>query len=156
MSTTALNVSDVITPTEQDSEIARESSRQLARVLGKRQKTIELRVRAENQQEQTVSIPAAAFRLLNVILSEMAKGNSLTLIPVHAELTTQQAAEILNVSRPFLVRILEEGKIPCRKVGTHRRIRFEDLIQYKRQLAADRLKALDELSAQAQEHDMGY
>jgi len=143
-------------PTERDAALARESSRRLARLLGKRPAALQLRVQASKGHEETISIPARAFRLLNEILIEMAKGNAVTLLPVHAELTTQQAADLLNVSRPFLIRLLEEGKLPCRKVGTHRRIRLEDLIRYKREIDRERLKALDALSAQAQELDMGY
>lgn len=146
---------ETVTPSEADTRLAQESSRSLARLLGKRRSRIRLRVQADDA-EATVAIPAAAFRLLNDILTEMAKGNAVTLIPVHAELTTQQAADLLNVSRPFLIRLIEEGKIPFRKVGTHRRIRFRDLMDYKRQIDQDRLKALEELSAEAQRLNMGY
>ncbi|MEN6493879.1 MAG: helix-turn-helix domain-containing protein [Thermoguttaceae bacterium] len=151
-----LDFPETIAPSENDTRLAEESSRRLARLLGKQVRGFRLRVQTDDELEETVSIPASAFRLLHDILTEMAKGNAVTLIPIHAELTTQQAADILNVSRPFLVRLLEEGKLACRKVGTHRRVRFQDLMQYKRQMDQERLKALGELAAQAQELDMGY
>ncbi|MEI8376688.1 MAG: helix-turn-helix domain-containing protein [Planctomycetota bacterium] len=156
MSSELLDFSETVAPSEDDTRLAEESSRRLTRFLGKQRKGFRLRVQADDEPEETVAIPTSAFRLLNDILTEMAKGNAVTLIPVHAELTTQQAADILNVSRPFLVRLVEEGKIPCRKVGTHRRIRFDDLLQYKRRMDQDRLKTLEELAAQAQELGMGY
>ncbi|WP_009632665.1 helix-turn-helix domain-containing protein [Synechocystis sp. PCC 7509] len=89
-------------------------------------------------------------------MSQIAQGNAVTLIPLHAELTTQEAADILNVSRPFLIKLIETGEIPYRKVGKHRRICFEDLMNYKQKIDSDRLQALDELASQAQELNMGY
>jgi excisionase family DNA binding protein len=76
--------------------------------------------------------------------------------PVEAELTTQPAADLLNVSQFFVVRLIEEGQIPCREAGARRRIRFQDLMAYKERIDHERLNVLDQLSAQAQELDMGY
>src|SRR5579871_1206050 len=123
---------ETVTPTPDDTRLAQESSRSLARVLaGKPRKPLRVRVAPDDQPEETISIPLSAFRLLNDILTEMAKGNAVTLIPVHAELTTQQAADLLNVSRPFLVEQLESGQVPFRKVGTHRRVLFRDVMAFK-------------------------
>lgn len=147
---------ETVTPTEADTRLAEESSRRLARLLGKRRRNLRLSVQADDELEQSVAIPVSAFRLLTDILTQMAQGNAVTLMPVHAELTTQQAADLLNVSRPFLIRLIEEGQLPFRKVGTHRRIRFDDLLAYKRKVDQDRLEALGELAAEAQKRGMGY
>ena len=103
-----------------------------------------------------VSIPTSALRLLLDVLTEIGQGNAVSIIPIHAELTTQEAADVLNVSRPFLVQLLEKGDIPFHKIGTHRRVRYQDVIAYKERIDAERRKALDELAAQAQELGMGY
>ena len=156
MSAVPTTFPETVTPTEADTRLAEESSRRLARLLGKRHRTLRLSVQADDDVEQSVAIPVAAFRLLADILTQMAQGNAVTLMPIHAELTTQQAADLLNVSRPFLIRLIEDGQIPFRKVGTHRRIRFDDLMAYKQKVDRGRLKALEELAAEAQKHGMGY
>lgn len=101
-------------------------------------------------------LPRQALALLRDLLAEMAQGNAVTVVPTHAELTTQEAANILNVSRPHLVKLLEAGDIPFTKTGTHRRIRYQELMAYKNQRDQTSREALDELSKQAQELDMGY
>lgn len=150
-------ISEPITPTAEDSLLAQESSRKFTRFLAaKRKRPLKVRIQLEEASAETVSIPESAFRMLNDILMEMSKGNSVTLMPVHAEMTTQQAADFLNVSRPFIVEQLDKGQIPYRKVGTHRRILFKDLLHYKQTMIKNRLQTLDELAAQAQELGMGY
>lgn len=144
-----------IVPTAQDAAIAREASRMLAPFIDHLE-TLRFQVGEEKKVTQTLALPASAIRLLLDLLTEMAAGNAVTLIPVHAQLTTQQAADILNVSRPFLVTLLEEGKIPHLKVGTHRRILFEDLMRYKKSVDRERHKALDALVNQSETLGMGY
>jgi excisionase family DNA binding protein len=143
-------IHDPVPPTAAETKLAQASSRQLARFMKH-----DLRVRIPETKEVVV-LPAAAVRLLVDLLSAMAAGNAVTLIPIHAELTTQQAADLLGVSRPFLVKQIEDGKIPFRKVGTHRRILFSDLMKFKQEIDGKRLHALDELAAQAQKLNTGY
>jgi excisionase family DNA binding protein len=157
MPATTLEQLETVTPTEEDTRLARESSRKLAPYRGSEQRSdVKIHVELDDDVEARVLIPLAAFRVLMDILTEMAKGNAVTFIPVHAELTTQQAADVLNVSRPFLIGLIERGEIPHHKVGTHRRIRFQDLREYKRRIDGERQRALEELAGQAQELGMGY
>ncbi len=139
-----------VTPSRDDVLLAKTSSRRLAPFLNRK-----LKVKIAETDEQ-VELPAVAVRLLVDLLSAMAEGNAVTLIPIHAELTTQQAADLIGVSRPFLIKQLEDDVIPYRRVGTHRRVLFSDLMKYKHEMDEKRTKALDELTEQAQELDMGY
>jgi excisionase family DNA binding protein len=103
-----------------------------------------------------LKIPKRAALLLFDILDKMAEGKSFTLIPSDSEISTQQAADMLNVSRPHLVKLLEEGIIPFKKVGTHRRIELKHLIGYQQKSEENRDKKLDFLTKQAQELNLGY
>jgi excisionase family DNA binding protein len=140
-------------PTPEVADLARDSAARITRLLKERPETDRARIRLDGED---VILPRAAVALLRDVLTEMAQGNAVNLIPVHAELTTQQAANLLNVSRPYLVKLLEEGEMPFSMVGTHRRIRLRDLLAYQQKQQADSIEARKELAEQAQELDLGY
>ena len=104
----------------------------------------------------TITLPPEALRRFLEVLAQMANGNAVTIVPIHAELTTQQAADYLNVSRPFLIALLEEKKLPFRLVGSHRRIRFADLQVFREADDKKREAVLAELAADAQLNGHGY
>ena len=141
-------------PSAQEAAIARASGQLLSR-YARSKVPLKLRV-TDSEQVEPIELPAGAVALLIDILEAMAAGQGVTIIPENAELTTVQAADVLNVSRPFLIKILDEQKIPHRKVGKHRRIRMEDVMTYKASIDAERESVLDQLAAEAQEQDMGY
>ena len=147
---------DTATPTEADARLAKESLHRLSRYLGAGKSDLTIHIGGDEHAGEDVALPLPAARLLKDILAEMAQGHAVTVIPVRAELTTQQAADLLNVSRPYLIGLLEVGKIAFRLVGQHRRVRLDDLIAYKRTDDAARHRIADELTADAQELGMGY
>ena len=138
----------------EEKALARKSCEQLA-VLA-RSKGPVTALFSGSGEEATVELPPLALRYLMEILNALESGSSVTITPSNDELTTQQAADLLGVSRPFLIQLLEKGTIPFRMVGSHRRIRYEDVAGYKEAIDAKRRKVLDRLASEAQELDMGY
>jgi excisionase family DNA binding protein len=143
-----------LAPTAHEAALARDSGRRLS-PYARLNRPLSLRV-MDAEQEQPLELPAGAVALLMDILEAMAAGQGISLIPEDAELTTVQAAEVLNVSRPYLIKLLAAGALPHRKVGKHRRIRMEDVVAYKSRIDRDREAVLDELVAEAQRDGMGY
>ena len=109
-----------------------------------------------DDDDSTLEIPGHALRLLMDLLAQIANGNAVTIAPVHTELTTQQAADLLNVSRPYLVKLLEERKIPYRRVGNRRRVLLTDLLAYKRVDDSERQAIADELTTETQRLGLDY
>lgn len=143
-------------PTSEEVVLAQASGRAISAYLQTRAETQQIEILDDKGKSHAVRVPVSALRLLVDVLTEIGEGNAVSIIPIHAELTTQEAADVLNVSRPFLVQLLERGKIQFHKIGTHRRVRYQDVIAYKEQIDAERSKALDALTEQAQELNMGY
>ncbi len=141
-------------PTAQEAEEAKITSRALSKYV--HNERLHLKIASNNNESEDLILPGYAINLLLTMLTEMSKGNAITVMPIHAELSTQETAELLNISRPHLVDLLEQGNIPFRKVGTHRRVLANDVFDYKQRIDEARFKALDELAAQAQELGMGY
>ena len=119
-------------PSKHDQKVAGESYSALASVIEQihsEQPEIEI-----EETSEKIKIPLSALKLLGDILKAMGQGKLISIVPVATEMTTQAAAEFLGCSRPHLVKLLEEGKIPFTKVGKHRRIKFDDIIQFKNKM----------------------
>jgi excisionase family DNA binding protein len=144
---------ETVRPTEQDAQSAREFSARLeSQVL--EQGTVSLHFHGPKDREADIKLPGSVVRLVMGIMQEMGKGNGVTITSIQKELTTQQAADFLMVSRPYLIsELLEKGKIPYRKVGNRRRIRREDLMRYRQAEEAEtarREKVMLELIAETE------
>lgn len=98
-----------------------------------------------------IDLPESVFQVLRQAVRAMAEDHAVSIVPMHKQLTTQQAAELLGVSRPYLIRLLDEDQLPYSRTGTHRRIRFEDLMTYKRLRDITRRQKLDELTRLSEE-----
>ena len=141
----------VIRPGDADAELASRAAHRIRDYLMAHPGTDPVRIRAELAGDDALVVPRAAAVMFAQILALLASGQGVQIIPDAAELTTQQAADFLNVSRPYLIGLLEADEIPYRMVGTHRRIRFEDLREYRRRDDLKRRQVADELTQLSEE-----
>jgi excisionase family DNA binding protein len=105
---------------------------------------------------ETTEIPDSVFHALKLVVQSMAQGQTITLVPHGKELTTQEAAGLLHVSRPHLIKLLDQDAIPHHKVGTHRRVRIDDVLAYRSKRDTTRREKLDELIQVSEELPGGY
>jgi len=143
-------------PVEREVAAAVESQRALAAFLSTQFETQRIQIFDAKNEAHQVELPTSALRLLVDVLSELAEGNAVKVVPIHADLTTQEAADMLNVSRPHLVKLLESGALAFHKTGKHRRIRFADLMAFKTEQDRASAQAMEALAKQAQELQLGY
>jgi excisionase family DNA binding protein len=150
---------EMVLDTKEDLELAKAAQRCIVSSLD-HSKAINIAIVEDGVERLSESpvlrLPPKVLRLFADVLGSLAQGKAIAVMPKELDVTTQEAAMFLNVSRPYLVRLLEEGKIPFHKVGTHRRIRFEDVVQYKEDRQKISKDALQKLADQAQELGMGY
>jgi excisionase family DNA binding protein len=143
-------------PTAEESAIAKACSRELSALLETEAETQTLSLGDTSAEQHIVQVPSSALRLLVDVLTELGEGNSVKLVPVHAELTTQEAADLVNVSRPTFIKMLDDGLMPFSRTGNRRKVKFSDVQIYRQSLQEQRLQALDELSSLDQELGLGY
>jgi excisionase family DNA binding protein len=145
---------DIRKPSKEEQKIALESYNALEatlKTLNKRTPTIEIEIDETNER---IKVPLAAMKLLAKILEATSKGNPISVLPVATELTTQSAAELLGCSRPHLVKLVESGAIPFIKVGRHRRLKYEDVIKYKKRLKETQRRLMIEMMKADEETGM--
>lgn len=140
-------------PSDQDAVLAAAVSRALEQRHAD-EKNLRVQVAAAGHEVTTLDLPPGAARLLLDILKEMAAGHAVTLVSLEAEITTQQAAEVLNVSRPYVVGLVEKGTLPARMVGNQRRLPLKEVLAYKAENRAKRRETLRELAAHDQQLDL--
>jgi excisionase family DNA binding protein len=143
-------------PRTQDIEAATIAHRALAAYLATGLETKLVQLVDSHDRADPINLPMAALQLLCESLSELADGNAVKIVPVHAELTTEEAADLLNLSHTYPVKLLETGKLAFHKTGKHRRIRLNDLMTYTQARDEASQSALDNLAAEAQELRLGY
>ena len=147
---------DLLLPDDQTIKLAIQSQRELAPYLVLDAEVQKIQIVDQGQQPHVIELPTAALRMLLNILAELSEGNAVKIVPIHAELTTQEAADLLNVSRPHVVKLLEQGHMKFHKVGKHRRVLYADVLAYQQQQKQISIDAMNELMNQAQALGMGY
>ncbi|WP_404824221.1 helix-turn-helix domain-containing protein [Nostoc flagelliforme] len=137
-----MSLDSVISP-----QLEAQSIKELERILSVK----DFQAKLVGANGEKITIPEPIYQVLLQVVHAMASGKAISIIPQQQELTTQQAAEFLNVSRPYLIKLLEQGEIPHIKVGSHRRVRFDDVMNYKQQRDVKRDQLLTELTQMSQE-----
>ncbi|SQI44054.1 DNA binding domain, excisionase family [Leminorella richardii] len=138
-------------PAPHEVELAQRGKRELIAHLSTKLDTQRISILDADSKTHTIELPTSALTMLIDILGELAAGNAVQIVPIHAELTTQEAANMLNVSRPHMVKLLEEGRLPFHRAGRHRRVLFSDLMTYKKARERESLDAMQALAEQAQD-----
>ena len=141
-------------PTQQDIEQAKETSRQLSKCHDF--DSVELSTESPNGDKESIVLPGIAVQILFEILATISRGDPVSVVPHKSELTTQQAANLLNVSRPYLVKLIDNGVLRHHKVGTHRRVYVKDVIEYKAKIHNERSNTLNRLTELSQGIGMNY
>ncbi|AUI88979.1 DNA-binding protein (plasmid) [Vibrio azureus] len=143
-------------PSAEDMALAKLGSQELSAVIEINGEAQRINVVDKSGNTHGVTIPASALNMMIEVLTQLGQGNSVSITPIHAELTTQEGADMLNMSRPTFIKLLDSGDIPYSRTGNRRKVAYVDLMEYKNRLEENRLADLAELSALDQEMDMGY
>lgn len=138
-----------------DKEMVRVAQRCIMEALD-HSRAASITLMTDTGEHPTVELPPAALKLIGQLLGSMSEGLPIVLMPAEQELTTVQAANFLNVSRPFVIKEIESGKLPHRKVGSHRRIALEDLLAYAQRMHTHQANALDRMADNARELGLDY
>ncbi len=146
-----ITVSDRFELTNDQAALLADASRLMGEALDRsRAARVALVEESDSGDVARIEVPPATLRVLSRVLAMMANQQVFLLYPAQTELTTKQAADMLGVSRPYLIGRLEAGDVPFRKVGRHRRIRMDDVLRYKESMRDARKTALDDLVAQSE------
>ncbi len=143
-------------PSKEESMLASKALTSLSKLIEGRRVAPKVVPLASLSKLKEIGMPIGVFELILELLNQVAQGRSVTIIPSNKEFTTQEAADLLNVSRPFVIKLLEEGKIPFHKVGAHRRIKAQDLMTYRRKSEEESTEAFQELAEISQKLGLGY
>jgi excisionase family DNA binding protein len=143
-------------PSAEEVALAKLSSQALSAVMETSGEVQQFNVVGRDGENHPLTLPASAVKLMIELLTQLGQGNSVNITPIHAELTTQEAADILNMSRPTLIKLLDAGDIPHSRKGNRRKVAFVDVMTFKQDMDKKRLASLDELTALDQELELGY
>ena len=143
-------------PSAEEVALAKVGSQELSAVLESNGDIQSFEVTGKDGETHSVQLPSSAVQLMIEVLTQLGQGNSVNITPIHAELTTQEAADLLNMSRPTFIKLLDDETLPHTRTGNRRKVAFVDVMAYKQLLDDKRLSALDELSSLDQELGLGY